>query len=551
MRTGPDRLVWAGSARRGPVLSVGARIHHNRAMRLLARRLVAVVSPFLLVLATMSPASASNAAGYYDGLIDYSTITNCVSIIQGSPYVEKGAGAYSGVYHDPDAGFPAVNQTTYVHLVIYGLGNACSGQYFVPSIGWDAAGIQFDQTQPIYCFNTDGQVTGADCPQWGNSLVQPGAGPGGTLKYYANNPTKGYMWPLPQGKAWEFQFPVKATSAQTNATIHSFFEMADGNDNVTLSPTASLYTFGAGTPTSVQYSSPSTLPMALAPDGVTVPKYGVISRAHVNTQGQTGTLKMQRGTKSGTFTDTVNLTWNTSAYSVDFWTDWDEAGFAALKPGSKYFWRAGFDPGSPGGGDTVWGAQQTFTMPAATTCLGRPVTVAMSLGQAPTDGDDVILGTDGVDKINAGGGNDVICGLGGADIIDGGLADDIVDAGGGNDLVYGVDGDDALKGGAGADTVSFAGATTGVVVKLGQSTEQDTHQGLDIVTGFENVTGSNKADALTGSAGANSLSGLGGKDVLKAGGGKDTLSGGKGSDTCDGGAGKDKATTCEKLTHIP
>ena len=53
-------------------------------------------------------------------------------------------------------------------------------------------------------------------------------------------------------------------------------------------------------------------------------------------------------------------------------------------------------------------------------CSGAAVTVDLALGQAPTEGDDVILGTDGDDVINGLDGNDVICGEGGNDTINAG-----------------------------------------------------------------------------------------------------------------------------------
>ena len=58
---------------------------------------------------TLNPSSplAPNAAAWYDGLIQYSTITNCVSIIQGLPYQEYGMGTYVGFRADPDAGQPS------------------------------------------------------------------------------------------------------------------------------------------------------------------------------------------------------------------------------------------------------------------------------------------------------------------------------------------------------------------------------------------------------------------------------------------------------------
>jgi len=83
---------------------------------------------------------------------------------------------------------------------------------------------------------------------------------------------------------------------------------------------------------------------------------------------------------------------------------------------------------------------------SALTCNGLSVTVNLSLGQNPTNGDDVIWGTEGRDIIRALGGNDTICGLGGDDLIDAGSGDDWVDAGTGNDWVFGTSGADVLRG---------------------------------------------------------------------------------------------------------
>lgn len=53
-------------------------------------------------------------------------------------------------------------------------------------------------------------------------------------------------------------------------------------------------------------------------------------------------------------------------------------------------------------------------------CNGLVVTVDIGAGDVPTEGPDVILGTNGADVINALGGDDTICGLAGDDVITGG-----------------------------------------------------------------------------------------------------------------------------------
>ena len=73
-----------------------------------------------------------------------------------------------------------------------------------------------------------------------------------------------------------------------------------------------------------------------------------------------------------------------------------------------------------------------------------------------TQGDDVILGGDGPNRIEAYGGNDTICSRAGDDEIIAGDGDDFVRAGGGVDIVFGGSGDDRMFGGWGADTCWIA-----------------------------------------------------------------------------------------------
>lgn len=134
-------------------------------------------------------------------------------------------------------------------------------------------------------------------------------------------------------------------------------------------------------------------------------------------------------------------------------------------------------------------------------CLGKVVTVDLSLGQAPTNGDDVILGTNGPDTINGLKGNDLICGLKGDDFIQGGSGKDRINGGNGNDVLQGNRGN----------------------------------------------------DRVVGSGGNDKITGGGGNDKLFGQKGKDTLSGEKGKkDLCNGGGGNDTATnSCEVIKSIP
>ena len=119
---------------------------------------------------------------------------------------------------------------------------------------------------------------------------------------------------------------------------------------------------------------------------------------------------------------------------------------------------------------------------------------------------------------------------------------------------------DELIGGEGNDTVSYATAAstastpigaltgptpnlTGVTVNLTVLDAQNTvNAGWDMLSGFENVTGSAFNDTITGDANANILDGGAGDDVLDAGDGDDTLIGGAGNDILTGGAGNNTAS---------
>lgn len=517
-----------------------------------ARRLVAVLSTLLLGSAVLAaPAAADEPGKYYDGAIGYSQVVNCPSIIWGSPYTEPGIGAYTGYYADPDSGVPAVGQPVYLHVVVSGLGFPCSGGTRLwPSIDLPA-GVAPYPSAPIQCYYDGAPMTGNDCPSWGNF---GGAGPNGSTRYVKNPGNATDTWGVAQGHTLEFLFPVVGSQVLTGAQARVFLETADGNENPTLRLTAPMYVFGsgAGAVPSVMYDKPSTYTSALLPGTGQPSRFGIVSEFMAVAHGQAGTAFLEIGRRSGAYPERVSLAIPAGYQSFRMWGDWDEPTVTTLVPGRRYFWRGGWDPGGPGGGDVVRGAEQSFVAPAGRTCLGRPVTVNVSLGELPTAGPDVILGTSGADEVSGLGGEDVVCGLGGADRIDGGDGDDLVDAGAGADLVASVAGSDASRGGPGVDTVSYAAATAGVALDLGVTTEQDTGgAGRDIVTGFESAVGGSAADVLRGTGGANTLTGARGGDTLAGRAGGDSLAGGKGRDSCGGGPGRDAASGCERTTSVP
>jgi Ca2+-binding RTX toxin-like protein len=152
------------------------------------------------------------------------------------------------------------------------------------------------------------------------------------------------------------------------------------------------------------------------------------------------------------------------------------------------------------------------------------------VGQATGHGMDTLIdiehasGTVFTDTLTGNAGDNWLWGESGSDILSGG---------GGNDLVQVGAGATTAAGGTGSDTLSFGGDelislidSDGVTVSLLlQGAAQDTEQGLMILSGFENLSGSNFDDHLTGDDNDNILAGDSGADTLVGGRGNDILLG--------------------------
>lgn len=105
-------------------------------------------------------------------------------------------------------------------------------------------------------------------------------------------------------------------------------------------------------------------------------------------------------------------------------------------------------------------------------------------------------------------------------------------------IFYNTAGNDKFTG-TGNDTVSYSTALAGVTVNLSQKTAQDTKSGLDILSGINNILGSDYFDSLTGNDLDNFIYGGMGNDLMVGGSGNDTLDGGNGNDTVSGNDGDD------------
>ena len=114
-----------------------------------------------------------------------------------------------------------------------------------------------------------------------------------------------------------------------------------------------------------------------------------------------------------------------------------------------------------------------------------------------SDNSELIVGTDGDDTIDAGGGRDWVTAGGGDDTVRGGDDGDIIRGGSGDDELYGDGGNDVIRGDSGDDE----------------------------------IYGGSGNDTLLGDAGADTIDGGSGNDFIAGGAGNDTLTGGSGADT--------------------
>lgn len=129
-----------------------------------------------------------------------------------------------------------------------------------------------------------------------------------------------------------------------------------------------------------------------------------------------------------------------------------------------------------------------------------------------------------------GNGDDKLTGDAQANQFAGGDGRDTIIGGAGDDTVQGGLGDDVLKGGDGYDTLAFGATNGGVKVSLSKESMQNTGEGRDKFSGFENLTGTYYDDKLTGDGEFNHIEGGDGDDTINGGGGRDGLFGGFGDD---------------------
>jgi Ca2+-binding RTX toxin-like protein len=103
-----------------------------------------------------------------------------------------------------------------------------------------------------------------------------------------------------------------------------------------------------------------------------------------------------------------------------------------------------------------------------------------------------------------------------------GSADDLLVGNAGNDTLFSNSGNDTLDGGSGSDTADFRWARDHVIVDLSIVGPQSIHGGNVVLTGIENLSGTEYSDKLVGNGADNVLNGRSGWDTLVGGAGSDT-----------------------------
>jgi predicted outer membrane repeat protein len=305
--------------------------------------------PHAGVQAPQAPSSVS----WYDGLIQYSTITNCFSIIQGSPYTEYGAGTYVGFSADPNNSQPAPNAPYYAHVVIYGLGNSCAGMRAYLDLALPAnTALSISPAHPVYCFYDGVQFTAPDCPQTlPASSFNPGA-----FEILSTDAAHANTWPMPQGHVLEFQVPLVSSTALTNSPLQANVWMLDGNSSPWLRPQEGVYVFSnSGGTATIIYPSPSTLTVTATT--------AAHSQAYLYTSlSGMGYFDLGTTPSYGLIQDPVSIPVGGPAWLV--WEDWA----LALLPDTLYHWRFWFRDSNS---QDHFGPDQTFrTLPDGQVTIG-------------------------------------------------------------------------------------------------------------------------------------------------------------------------------------
>lgn len=187
----------------------------------------------------------------------------------------------------------------------------------------------------------------------------------------------------------------------------------------------------------------------------------------------------------------------------------------SLSPGTYYAGISGagnrsYSPTKAGSGNN--GATGTyairFTLSPSTQNVQDTSGSQTSLAGEPTNGDDLLIGTDSGDTFESLGGHDTVWGRSGDDLLKGDAGNDALHGEAGSDVLVGGGGRDSLDGGTGQNVLRGSGGNDSLI----GGSEDD------------RLLGGRGNDLLRGGAGNNVLSGEAGRDVfVLEEGGKQTV----------------------------
>ncbi len=217
--------------------------------------------------------------------------------------------------------------------------------------------------------------------------------------------------------------------------------------------------------------------------------------------------------------------------------------------------------------DTVFERNETFALTLSSPSLGLSLATAAATVTIANDdaqltpilmrggnANDTLVGSEFMEQIDGGAGNDTLRGSAGNDILIGAAGNDMLDGGTGNDRMSGGLGNDTYVVDSAGDVVAEGrtGNTDTVraalqVYALTAWVENLVYIGSDGFTGTGNelnnrISGGLADDVLSGGAGNDAISGGGGNDRVYGGSGDDVLSTGSGNDYLHGGGGGDRLT---------
>jgi Ca2+-binding RTX toxin-like protein len=202
--------------------------------------------------------------------------------------------------------------------------------------------------------------------------------------------------------------------------------------------------------------------------------------------------------------------------------------------------------------DELGTVQITYQVTDGSTAVAQTAFVTVVENQFKGTSDaDLLLGTEGRDRVMAFAGDDNIATFGGRDVVFGGLGDDNISGGAGRDTLYGDEGNDLISGGLDADWLYGGEGDDRLYGEAGDDHVQgdagndllDGGGGKDTLVGgdgADTVSGGEEDDVIAGGLGNDFLSGDAGRDVQFGDEGQDTVIGGTGEDILFGGLGADQ-----------